>query len=928
MTKSFQFDEVLEFVRLRVKQFPGLPSFEEVDNRISEILEMMGGQLSAQEREQIRKSVFAEQNVTMGQGFCLEDAQQNFKPWYEARRASIQPDFWGRFKNYLAIDKGIGREVLNVLDQTSTRLVGLLGDPQSDSPFSRKGLIMGDVQSGKTMNFTAIINKAVDAGYRVIFVLTGSIESLRRQTQERLDEEFSGRLSANWLANAKDFGSYGVAKYSTQTGRNLLAYPLTSATNDFSVAALMHVADVLAFLKSTDKTSDNKVSTIPPVYCVVKKNARNLKNIINWLGHSITQDAEGRIPFPALIIDDEADYASINVNSDEDSPTRINALIRRLINCFTRVNYLAVTATPFANIFINPDTVTEMYNDDLFPRDFIYDLTTPSNYMGIEEMFGGEEPAGIVSVMEDLKAILPNHHKKNAKISRLPESLREAVRYFCLANGVMDLLGEQMPKHRSMLVHVSHYTKVHRQVERLTGRYLTDLRNAIGNYAGLPPLEAEANEDIHALHETWNAFPSLRREGRTWEHVLGALHEAVSPIMTKVVNSDRNGGAKWSYDDYADNGLRVIVVGGNSLARGLTLEGLTVSYFRRSTQMYDTLLQMSRWFGYRGNYKDLCRVWMTPEIVEEFQSIALAYEEFKEDVIRMQEGDYSPRDFGLRIRRSGAALLPTARNKMRNAHIFAYEIDIVGRLLESANLQLSKLKGNERLAREFLEKALPRGIRDETYGHALWRNVPKEDVANFLERFATYKWSFEFRGQDLATHIREKMGDENWDVAIAQGSALVELPPLNIGGSVVRIMPERRKFLFTPEDENDGRIRFHRSRVSSGGAIAIGLSKECVKEMEALYRKEHASEGKKNVRDDYFLRPETHRAPILLVHFVTPSTAVPQLIGKIIVAVTVGIPGAKYRSEPVVYYINHDEWRRYTEFEEDEDETIQEGVEQ
>lgn len=921
--KNFTFDEVLQFARLGVSILPGLPSYEEVDECISTVLQGIGKDLSAQERERIRKTIFATQNVTMGQGFCLEDAQQNFKPWYEARRASIKPYFWNRFKTYLSVDKGIGREVLNVLDQTSTRLVGLLGDPQSDSPFSRKGLIMGDVQSGKTMNFTAIVNKAVDAGYRVIFVLTGSIESLRRQTQERLDEEFSGRRSAIWITNATDPGSYGVAKHSdSKAGRSLLAYPLTSVANDFKTAALQNVSDVLAFLKNVDDTS-----TIPPVYCVVKKNARNLGNLINWLKRSITRDSEGRIPFPALIIDDEADYASINVNADEDSPTRINALIRQLINRFTRVNYLAVTATPFANIFINPDKVTEMYNDDLFPRDFIYDLTTPSNYMGIEEIFGDEEPAGIVSVMEDLNAILPNHHKKSAIVKRLPESLHEAIRYFCLANTAMDLAKEQMPKHRSMLVHVSHYTKVHRQVERLVGLYLTALQDAISNYAGLPPVEAEANTDIHALHETWNAYPSLQREGQTWEHILGALHKAVSPIITKVVNSDKNGGAKWSYDDYADNGLRVIVVGGNSLARGLTLEGLTVSYFRRSTQMYDTLLQMSRWFGYRGNYKDLCRVWMTPEIVEEFQSIALAYEEFKEDVIRMQEGDYSPRDFGLRIRRSGAALLPTARNKMRNAHIFEYEIDIVGRLLESAKLQLSKLEANERLARVFLEKALPRGVRDETCGHALWRNVPKEDVANFLEKFATYKWSFEFRGQDLATHIREKMGDENWDVAIAQGSSPVELPPLNIGGCEVRIMPERRKFLFTPEDENDGRIRFHRSRVSSGGAIAIGLSNECIKEMEALYRKEHANEGKKNVRDDYFLRPEIHRAPILIVHFVTNST-VPQLTGKTIVAVTVGIPGAKYRSEPVVYYISHDEWRRYTEFEEDEDdEMIQEGEE-
>lgn len=915
------FDSLLQAVRLTVSILPGTPTFEEVDAHIARALEMLGPNLSEPEREKIRKIIFAEQKVTMDPGFCLEDAKQNFTPWYEARRASIKPWFWGRFKAYLSIDKGIGREIVNVLDQTSTRLVGLLGDPQSKLPFSRKGLVMGDVQSGKTMNFTAIVNKAVDAGYRVIFVLTGSIESLRRQTQARLDEEFSGRESALWIKNSKDTELYGVSKRSTAPeGQDLLAYPLTSVDNDFSAGVLKSVSDVLAFLKS-----GGEPSAIPPVYCVVKKNARNLKNLVDWLGRSITQDAEGRIPFPALIIDDEADYASINVNSDEDSPTRINALIRELINRFTRINYLAVTATPFANIFINPDTVTEMYNDDLFPRDFIYDLSTPSNYTGIEAMFGDDEPSGLVTAMEDLEAVLPNRHKKGATVARLPGSLREAIRYFCLANAVMDLSKGRMPKHRSMLVHVSHYTKVHRQVERLISLYLTALQDSIGNYAALPPEEAECNEDIRELHGTWDAFPSLRGEGQTWEHVLGALHRAVAPIVTKVVNSAKDGGAKWSYDAYANDGLRVIVVGGNSLARGLTLEGLTVSYFRRSTQMYDTLLQMSRWFGYRGDYRGLCRVWMTPEIIEEFQAIAIAYGEFKEDVLRMQEGDYSPRDFGLRIRRSGAALLPTARNKMRNARSFAYEIDIVGRLLESANLRLAKLEDNERLARAFLEKALPCGTRDETCGHALWRNVPKEEVARFLDAFATYKWSFDFRGQDLATHIREKMGDETWDVAIGQGSSDVALPPLNIGGDEVRIMPEQRKLLFYPEDDGDGRIRFHRSRVSSGGAVTIGLTKACVQEMEALYRRESGDKARKNVPDDCFLRPETHRAPILIVHFVTTS-GIPQLEGKTVVAVTIGIPGAKFDSEPAVYYVNLDEWRRYSGFD-DDDETNQEGVE-
>ena len=911
---SFSFDEVLQFVRLGVNQLSDRPRLEEVDERIATVLEKFDGGLSSQECDRIRKIIFSEQKVTTDQGFCLEDAKQNFSPWYEARRATIVPLFWDRFRAYLSVEKGIGGEVLNALDQTSTRLVGLLGDPLSEQPFSRKGLVMGDVQSGKTMNFTAIVNKAVDAGYRVVFILTGSIESLRRQTQERVDEEFSGRRSAFWLTNAKDSGSYGVAKYSgQQDGRSLLAYPLTSVTSDFSASVLKNVADVLAFLKS-----GGDATAIPPVYCVVKKNARTLKNLVSWLGRSITQDANGRIPFPALIIDDEADYASIDVSSDDDEPTRINASIRQLIKCFKRVNYLAVTATPFANVFINPDSVSDMYNDDLFPRDFIYSLAAPSNYTGIEAMFGDGAQITGVTVMEDLEAVLPNRHKKSTQVARLPESLSTAIRYFCLANAVMDLLDGQMPKHRSMLVHVSHYTKVHRQVERLVSRYLTTLQQSIGNYAGLSAMEAEHNVDIRALHETWNAFSFLRDGGQTWERVLGALHAAVSPIVTKIVNSEKAGGARWSYDEYAKDGLRVIVVGGNSLARGLTLEGLTVSYFRRNTQMYDTLLQMSRWFGYRGDYKHLCRVWMPPEIVDEFQAIAVAYEEFKEDVMRMQEGGYSPRDFGIRIRRSGAALLPTARNKMRNAHSFDYKIDVVGRLLETANLRLAKLEDNERLARAFLEEALPHGVRDKSCEHLLWRKVPKENVAEFLNAFATYKWSYDFRGECLADYIREKMGVEPWDVAIGRGISCVKVPPLNIGGETIEISPEQRTVSLREEVGGDGRIRFRSSRVGAGGVLTIGLSKEEVKAMEELYRRNLGDKAKSNAPDDYFLRPEIHRAPILVVHFATTS-GIPQLEEKVIVAVSIGIPGEKFASEPATYFVNLDEWRRFSEFDDEEE---------
>ena len=225
-------------------------------------------------------------------------------------------------KKYLEEIKHWNPRVTATLDKVSDEIVDLLGDPQSKEPFQRRGLVLGDVQSGKTANYTAISNKAADTGYRIIIVLAGMMENLRQQTQSRLDAEFSGRKSEYYLDPKAEQGiknqPVGVGRYGVQ--KRIAAF--TSVTKDFDINVL----------KSNDL---NLQSVSDPIVLVVKKNKRILNNLIKWLSNS-RDNTTGKIMLPMLLIDDEADNASVNTKSEDDSPAAINACIRQLLNDMNR----------------------------------------------------------------------------------------------------------------------------------------------------------------------------------------------------------------------------------------------------------------------------------------------------------------------------------------------------------------------------------------------------------------------------------------------------------------------------------------------------------------------------------------------------------------------------------------------------------------
>ena len=590
------------------------------------------GKFSEEEQAHVVRKLIALVGVVKTEDECIvntSEYSQQDPNWFSKLKESHNEWFTAyRTKLY---QKEWSPNVIRELDKSSDAIMNFLGDPQSQQ-FNVRGLVMGDIQSGKTANFIALCNKAADAGYRVIIVTAGIIEKLRRQTQSRLEREFISLLPVKQVVK------------------------LTGTTYDFR--------------KEQGENPLHVFRNDVPVLCVVKKNVSVLQHLYKWLQKGVkkySESGEISLPWPLLFIDDEADNASINTKelTEEANPTRTNELIRKILKSFTRSSYVGITATPFANVFIDPDTEDKVVADDLFPKSFVYRLTTPSNYFGARTLF--EEGSPYLRIIDDIEFWLPASHKKeNFPSEELPASLKTAIGYFLLVNGVMDVMGENGEKidHRSMMIHISRFVAIQNRITTYVDDYVKRLIARISNYCG-DPTKAEKISEVRELHSIWSDFQLSRQcDGMRWNRF---LKEYLLPAIKTLEVVSVNSGKTIKSLDYTESEKRVIVVGGNALSRGLTLEGLVVSYFRRNTMMSDTLLQMGRWCGYRGSWQSLVRVWMPQGAVDNFGYSSDISDELSEVFHQIVEQGGSPKDFAFKIRKCPGAMLPTARNKMRTA---------------------------------------------------------------------------------------------------------------------------------------------------------------------------------------------------------------------------------------------------------------------
>ncbi len=898
LSKQAELLEKMISMAINAKFSEAPPSEEEFLAEAAEWRSRVGLPVSDEEFDQVLKNLKSALLVAMDVGIYISDPNSDHQSWLPARRAEVDFFYWNRYKRYLEEVKKWNTRVTANLDTVSTEILDLLGDPKSGKPWKRRGLVIGDVQSGKTANFTAICNKAADTGYKVIIVLAGLTDSLRIQTQERLDKEFSGRLSKHLLntrANREIRNVFdGVGNIDKR--KRILAF--TTVLTDFNSNVL----------NSNDMTLKNITE---PALFVVKKNSKILANLERWL-YLNNADANGIIDMPLLLIDDEADNASVNTQQQGQEATAVNKAIRSILSRFSQSSYLGITATPFANIFIDPDNTHDMVGDDLFPRDFIYLLSPPSHYIGADAIFGNDpshshclEPI----FKEEVEAFFPVKHKKELPVEGLPDSLQEALGYFLLVNAIRDLRGD-ISEHRSMLINVSRFTDVQTRIKDRVNEWLVSMRSAIEHYGGLGEGKALQIAPLKFLRDIWDRYQLESKAGVPWIDVQQQyLYKAVGPVEVRAVNQ-KTGAASLDYYNHKE-GFRVIAVGGNSLSRGLTLEGLCVSYFYRSSRMYDTLLQMGRWFGYRPNYDDLFKVWMTREAIDWYGFITSAANELKGEVRKMNALKLTPRDFGLKVREHPDALIVTALNKMRTATTIRVPISVQGRLLETPRLKTNPdiLAANEKAFRLFVAH-LDRSTSADDSRQLLWEGIPKQLVVALLRDFETHPWHLSFQGKALADFVEKSQGLDDWTVVVPQGSGSAEVE-LETAQQTIHVQPETRT---VDVDGSMLRISGTKLRVGSGGLTKAGLTKKQIEDAEAEFRQR--GPDKKNVPDSAYL--VRGRNPLLMLH-VIEAQPTGDKIPKRLFAIGVGLPKTDEEELTAEYAVNLVELRNWIDIDDDGD---------
>lgn len=788
--------------------------------------------------------------TTMSEGVSLVDQHTAHDDSWHEKREDISWDYWNDYEQQL-IAESWGPHVVSTMGDVTGKILGLLKNPDDAGDWKRRGLVIGHVQSGKTANYIGLITKAADAGYKFIIVIAGIHNNLRTQTQQRVDEGFIGRNS--------DPNRRG----------KLIGVGMLHPNRRFPVT-----------LTTTDKDFDKRIANQlgaglqvykQPVVVVIKKNVSTLKNIYAWLKEWNTRESADKIDnIPMLMIDDEADNASINTNREDLDPTATNRELRNILSLFRKSCYVGYTATPFANIFISPDTDEEMLDDlDLFPRDFIYCLDAPTNYFGPQKVFVEEETSQtILRTIDDAEDIIPLKHKKNHPVSDLPISLRKAIHTFMVGKAIR-IVREHHDKHASMMVNASRFVDVQRQLREHISLYLKEMKNAVMcNYA-LPVEKALKDAHVQALRNIYDEEFSDGSE--SWLDIQKVLYEAVDAIKIFVVNSKSDEALDYRWAEENGESLTALAIGGLSLSRGLTLEGLMVSYMYRNTKMYDTLMQMGRWFGYRADYEDLCRVWLPSESQGWYSHIAEATEELRQQIKQMRRDRLSPIDFGLYVRAHPDALLVTALNKMRGAERRPFKINLSGTLSESFIVpsDVGIVSENQSLMKNLFSvlQLQYSGQRKPAGKSFFWEAVNWELAEKFLMEFQ-FHLQIQHKKSAALDYLR-KISDEYPTVDIAFISLEKPKPVtthLKISSTDVIYCQERavgvsaNGNIRVPLEEN-GYYVTNKQRVASRGAEAIGLDEGLRKKAEAT-----AEEDGMNIADKYYreIRPR----PLLMLHVV------------------------------------------------------------
>ncbi|ATD68787.1 endonuclease [Luteimonas chenhongjianii] len=735
--------QVAKFVREINQRLPAYGSVQGASEDLRSFMQDVMGPLSAENEanlaEAMRLVEASLQSVEILRRNSLVKVRQD---WYSGP-SSVDPH-WAALKGYLLNEKGWGEDSVRSIDEASTEVVSLLANP-GEGQFRCRGLVVGYVQSGKTANMTGVIAKAVDAGYNLIVIFGGVTNKLRAQTQRRLQSDIVDRHRHLWQL-----------------------YTTPADDGDFI------------------RPPNNGQFTMPvpgrAQLVVMKKEGTRLKAFLDAVEHT---PATVLRSLKTLIIDDECDQASVNAGRKEYDITEINRAIRKIIRALPAVSYVGYTATPFANVFINPFPVSKDELDDLYPEDFITALERPEGYFGAREVFGFDpddadrdegQSAGrdmVRAIPAKEVALLRSVHSSKTFQPKVTPALERALIWFLLTCALRRRRGHGT-SHMTMLVHTSQLVAQHENMAVEIRAWLSQNSDALSaGHGAIWQTAVDVWED-----ETSRVRPE-RTETVSVIDLLPLLVEAIQALEVVVEN-----GVSDKRLDYTGAPKTYIVVGGSVLARGLTLEGLCVSFFLRTSKQYDTLLQMGRWFGFRHGYADLPRLWSTQDLIANFRALAHIEEEIRQDISEYKLRKATPQEFAVKVR-AIPGLAITSAAKMRYAR--KTSISFEGKHIQTIRFDHLKdgiVLDNWAAAAHLVDAAHAKGIYEE--GRGVFKDVPIEAVRQFLNSYDICRAHLDLKREMLLNYLdvaADKLS--KWNVAVVSPrEGVLSSKPLGFLGAV------------------------------------------------------------------------------------------------------------------------------------------------
>jgi len=705
------------------------------------------------------KEAYAHEN-SLGGAVLRSERSKDRLNWYNPPSVPEASSRWGKLRTVLK-SRDWSDEHIDDLDHQSNSVVSNLGSPKGD-PGVTKGLALGYVQSGKTANFSATIAKATDEGYGLVIVLSGMYNNLRSQTETRLRSEL------------------------TDPHKGAKSFTLTTSDTDGDFV-------VPTFSPNSVLGSENKF-----VLAVLKKNNNPLTKLRTWLSQA---SPEVLAKCPTLIIDDEADQASVNESRKRDEQTAINKHIRELVDYLGKqavVSYVGYTATPFANILIDAQQ-----ESDLFPRDFIIALKAPDSYVGAERLFGraplygdeGEPGLDLVrNITIDSGDVINNDEDKLP--SALTQSMIRAINSFLLAGAERIRRGD-INKHITMLFNTSQFKAAHEEMFRKIDAYITKARVLIeeSDPTILNSLKVLWESDLVKTTET--NFD--RMEMGDWHDIVECLKVFIQKENFRIIKENSESESRLNF---SEGRVWAIIVGGSTLSRGLTIEGLTVSYFHRTTSGYDTLLQMGRWFGYRSGYLDLTRVFVTAEMEANFYHLATVEQELREDIIRMENNGERPIDIALKIRDHDRLDVTKKQVLKHNSHFASNSYS--GCKIQATHIYLDdrkraehNLKAIQSLVTNLEDSRLRVENSFKEYRRCLlYKNVGSASVLEFLSKYSFSPADKKFSFGLLHPYIAElnKQGElTKWSVAVMSIRTADEDKCVDLGVKDLKVYAHERR---------------------------------------------------------------------------------------------------------------------------------------